>query len=585
MEEDYEEGILSHQSPGLVAVRPELRPVPSEGWYEGYSQGLYYAPEELYAFSSVDDAWDALNKSATKQTSGMKRPRELMSPPNFDSDFHVRLPSPIGGSSRKPSGNEERPDWLPSHSPSNSLPQIQQLRPRRKSKRFDLPLLFRVEKEAVEVMACPDSGSDDNIISENFTKVLGLRIEQLVDKTKHFSLANGKTIDAVGQVSAQFSFALGSSPNGSLQECVFYVFSSLAVSVIMGMEFLQQTETLTKHTDRMIEQLVPSMQALRVNSIGKPKQNLICRLGTYTGLASPDTGSDLDLVSPDFARSRAFNILPAQETLQFADCTIGYTSGVIHAAFSVGQLDDCQGFIPKGGALVLEFHVLDNLTTDILLGQETIEALDIFNEHADSMIPSIPSLGQSDVNIIRHIGAFEAVCSRTWSKLRNKDKDETPVTDRDLATATQRENARLDTTRSDTYSDLRSTTYRCEVFGCTAGPFMTQYLLNSHENVHSLSRPHFCPVSGCSRSEGGKGFRRKIEMIRHGLVHESPGYVCPFCPDREHKYPRPDNLQRHVRVHHMDKDFDDPLLREVLSSRPDGPNRGRRRPGVPVLVD
>lgn len=35
-------------------------------------------------------------------------------------------------------------------------------------------------------------------------------------------------------------------------------------------------------------------------------------------------------------------------------------------------------------------------------------------------------------------------------------------------------------------------------------------------------------------------------MIRHGLVHQSPGYVCPFCPDREHKYPRPDNLQRYV---------------------------------------
>jgi hypothetical protein len=33
-------------------------------------------------------------------------------------------------------------------------------------------------------------------------------------------------------------------------------------------------------------------------------------------------------------------------------------------------------------------------------------------------------------------------------------------------------------------------------------------------------------------------------MIRHGLVHSSPGYICPFCPDREHRYPRPDNLQR-----------------------------------------
>lgn len=139
--------------------------------------------------------------------------------------------------------------------------------------------------------------------------------------------------------------------------------------------------------------------------------------------------------------------------------------------------------------------------------------------------------------------------------------------------------------------------YVCNFEGCKAPPFQTQYLLNSHANVHSQSRPHYCPVKGCSRSEGGKGFKRKNEMIRHGLVHESPGYVCPFCPDREHKYPRPDNLQRfvagpqtgyqlrnlmlialrHVRVHHPDKDKDDALLRDVLSQRPDGPSRGRRR--------
>lgn len=154
--------------------------------------------------------------------------------------------------------------------------------------------------------------------------------------------------------------------------------------------------------------------------------------------------------------------------------------------------------------------------------------------------------------------------------------------------------------------------FLCTFEGCTAPPFSTQYLLNSHANVHSSARPHYCPVKGCPRSEGGKGFKRKNEMIRHGLVHDSPGYVCPFCPDREHKYPRPDNLQRyvleellnmemidlgryglhhpdyvtdnifrHVRVHHVDKDKDDPLLREVLAQRPDGPNRGRRRRGGP----
>ena len=67
---------------------------------------------------------------------------------------------------------------------------------------------------------------------------------------------------------------------------------------------------------------------------------------------------------------------------------------------------------------------------------------------------------------------------------------------------------------------------------------------SSHANMHSQSHPHYCPVPSCPRSQGGKGFKRKNEMIRHGLVHACAGYICPFCPDREHKYPRPDNLQR-----------------------------------------
>ncbi|KAE8146202.1 hypothetical protein BDV25DRAFT_54750 [Aspergillus avenaceus] len=119
--------------------------------------------------------------------------------------------------------------------------------------------------------------------------------------------------------------------------------------------------------------------------------------------------------------------------------------------------------------------------------------------------------------------------------------------------------------------------FKCRHPGCTAPPFQTQYLLNSHANVHSQDRPHFCPIEGCPRGIGGKGFKRKNEMIRHGLVHNSPGYVCPFCPDQQHKYPRPDNLQRHVRVHHVDKSKDDPALRQVLSQRPEGSARGRRR--------
>lgn len=56
--------------------------------------------------------------------------------------------------------------------------------------------------------------------------------------------------------------------------------------------------------------------------------------------------------------------------------------------------------------------------------------------------------------------------------------------------------------------------FKCVYPGCTSSSFQTQYLLNSHANVHSSSRPHFCPVAGCLRGPAGKGFKRKNEMIR-----------------------------------------------------------------------
>lgn len=59
-----------------------------------------------------------------------------------------------------------------------------------------------------------------------------------------------------------------------------------------------------------------------------------------------------------------------------------------------------------------------------------------------------------------------------------------------------------------------TTSYVCTYVDCTALPFQTQYLLNSHMNVHSNDRPHFCPIEDCPRGRNGEGFKRKNEMMR-----------------------------------------------------------------------
>lgn len=292
-------------------------------------------------------------------------------------------------------------------------------RPRRRRKRFALPLLVAHPSGAVtEVMACPDSGSDENIISLELVTSLGLKTEQnSSDEPRQFAVANGKIVTAVGQVSTSCRFAAGAPSDITDLECIFHVFSTLAVPLIMGVDFLQQTETLSKHRDRLVEQVVPAMQSLRVNSVGRPKRSLVCRLDTYVGCATVDTGSDLDLVSLAFAKARAYKIERGYEQIEFADRSVGFTSGVIKTSLAVGNVNDL-GFHPRGEPIELELHVLEDLNADILVGQDTVDVLDVFNLHSESLIPSMSRLGESDINIIRHIGSLEKGVINLWDKVK-----------------------------------------------------------------------------------------------------------------------------------------------------------------------
>ncbi|OAQ63779.1 zinc finger, c2H2 type domain-containing protein [Purpureocillium lilacinum] len=130
----------------------------------------------------------------------------------------------------------------------------------------------------------------------------------------------------------------------------------------------------------------------------------------------------------------------------------------------------------------------------------------------------------------------------------------------------------LNNAASDTES--LGTAFVCSFNGCTARPFGTQALLDSHAVVHSSTRPFHCSVKDCSRS-----FKRKIDLTKHGWVHNSSGYSCPFCTDKKREFYRPDNLndsaRRHLSSHHPDKGKDDTTLLQVLPWR-----RGRVQKAV-----
>lgn len=290
---------------------------------------------------------------------------------------------------------------------------------RRQRKRLWLPLIVFTDTQEGSTIACPDSGSDDNIMSRKLADQLGLQIMDIRDPTPPiFVMTNGRTVSAIGQVRLKCAFKQG-SPVTSPIDCVFYVFQTLAVPVIMGVKFLHATETLTKHRDRLVEELVPPTRPLRVCSIGRMKRDVVCRVGNYVGCATADTGSDLDLVSPSFAACRNFNVENSSLELEFADGSTGRTMGMIKTEFSIGRVSDVVAFIPRSEERSLEIFVLDNLNADILVSADTTQALQAFSGHEDCFVPAIPRLGESNLNIIRYIGTVERGCFKIWRCLKD----------------------------------------------------------------------------------------------------------------------------------------------------------------------
>lgn len=287
--------------------------------------------------------------------------------------------------------------------------------------RWGLPVTLDTPSGPATVMACADTGSEENIISSDLAAALGLSITESETK-KQFVLANGKTVEAVAQITAFRSFGVETSSIAASMRCLFHVFLRLASPIIMGMAFLEETETMTSHRERLVRIPMPSLQALQVYSLGRPRKELLCFVDKASTLATPDSGSDLDLMSPRFALERGFQIYHAEELMEFADGSVATTSGSVQVELAVHNSESSPLFSYVNNIPAVEFFLLENLAHDILIGQDSIEELEIFTRNQHALVPASDSTGPMGLNRIRLIGAFDRVVSWVKSKiLRNRN--------------------------------------------------------------------------------------------------------------------------------------------------------------------
>jgi hypothetical protein len=143
------------------------------------------------------------------------------------------------------------------------------IEPRRPGKtRLGLPITLHNQDVLATVLACADTGADVNIMSDDVAKTLGYSEYNVLPERKQFTLANGKIVEAIGQIESVCSFGTETESLATMT-CIFYILLKAATPIIMGLDFLEQTKTMTEHRDRLVRVPRPAYQALSVCSLDK----------------------------------------------------------------------------------------------------------------------------------------------------------------------------------------------------------------------------------------------------------------------------------------------------------------------------
>ena len=123
---------------------------------------------------------------------------------------------------------------------------------------------------------------------------LGLSVGAGVENQKEFRMGDGKVIRALGKVITECAFA--KEPNLRLR-CIFYVLQCLITPLIMGMSFLDETQTLSKNRHRLQPRSYLPGAVMDFCGLDSPKRRLFCIAESQPMLVNADTGSEVDLIS------------------------------------------------------------------------------------------------------------------------------------------------------------------------------------------------------------------------------------------------------------------------------------------------
>lgn len=257
----------------------------------------------------------------------------------------------------------------------------------------------------VPVKAVPDYGSSIDAISDGFARKHGMEVKA-ADKIL-IKLPGGGIAESVGVVIGHFKF----QSESQTYTRYFRVLKKCAFDMVLGREFLKQTKTLTDFCHRIVKRFRPCVQkGGRFFLLDEsPKDRIRCAVNGSDASAFPDTGSDLMLVSGNFARRNNLKVHRGKkyrQEVQLADGSFIRTDGMTLDAelefdtppmsspreFDLGQyLEYDRGLtdLLKEGrgvkaandksVFICDLHVVDDLPCDIILSSDFIFDHQVFS--------------------------------------------------------------------------------------------------------------------------------------------------------------------------------------------------------------
>ncbi|EUC51059.1 hypothetical protein COCMIDRAFT_281 [Bipolaris oryzae ATCC 44560] len=288
--------------------------------------------------------------------------------------------------------------------------------PKQRKTQKGLPLIFKVDSGSEEIMTGHDTGTEANHMSLELAQKLGYKINREEQEKGLFQLPTGKIIESVGQVIAQIQFAQGEGSKTSTFTCQFNVFSKLAMPALIGMAFLNATETLTTYRSRLATLPAGWKRSLRLCAVGNATNEVNCVLNGRDAKAIADTGSEIALVSGEYALRHGLLYEYSCEELELADGSLEHTSGFVDLVLAI---QDPGSHDRKWTEKKVRFHVLESLRFEVLLDEAIVEDFKIFQRGIAFMLQLTSNITASLASIA-HLRTIDQSVANGKEKLKRR---------------------------------------------------------------------------------------------------------------------------------------------------------------------